>query len=375
MSEDSSERGLPHPGGTARKAPVAATAILGHELRGPLGAISAIADLMLAGGSDGDQRHRAELIRLAAGHLASVTDHLVDEASLDAGRFTARPRTFSPAALVGAVAALHAPLGAGRDVAVTARVGAGTPERFVADETRIRQVLVNLVANALRATASGWISVEVRPSETGGLVFEVGDTGSGLPAATTGEPFQPGEGSGLGLWISGRIAAALGARLALAGKPGGGTVATLEVPRAETPAAPEPEPVTADARPVLSPSRLAGAVVLVVDDNAVMRELLATLLQSLDAVPVVAASGAEALSRAIARNPAVVLLDLSLGGEDGTAVARRFKRSFGGNCPPLVAVTGYAEAPAAGLFAGHLVKPFAPRELYDLVSEVLDAAG
>lgn len=120
-----------------------------------------------------------------------------------------------------------------------------------------------------------------------------------------------------------------------------------------------------------APSRLAGRLVLVVDDSAVARSLLKTMLEGLGAVPLLTATGEDALHRARRMPPDVILVDLSLLGESGGDVARALRAMLGDACPPIVAVSALAAAPDG--FDGFLMKPFTPRELYAGLAAVLPA--
>lgn len=369
------------------------TAVVSHEIRGPLGVMTALAELLLSRDLAPEDRHLVEMIRLAGAHVVGVTDDLLAEASLGADRFRVAPAPFSPEALARAVVALWAPLMQGGDRRIDLVVEKGTPKRVVSDEARIRQILFNLVSNASRATPSGTIEVVLAPAETAGRVlFMVRDTGAGLPANFTPAPFLTASGTGaagtgLGLWISGRIAEELGGSLLLSPRPEGGAIARLELPvgnrsgrKPRTPRkrAPRksPDRTLAPGRTASDDARspLSGLRALVVEDSAVARMLLEAILSSFDMEITVAASGTEAVA-ALADRPAdVVLLDWSLNGETGAEVLEELRRTCGTAMPPVVAVTAASRLPAMDGLAGHVAKPFTPRELFGALMSALHGA-
>ncbi|MBH0238013.1 hybrid sensor histidine kinase/response regulator [Methylobrevis albus] len=379
-------------GGGAAPATPDPTAIVGHELRGPLGALLAFADMLVDRlGERPEERRLAELVRIAGAQALGIADDLVDAASLSAGRFRTHDAAFSPAGLVRRTAELYAPLARLKHARISVEVAADVPDLVVSDERRIAQILTNFIQNALKHAAASPVRLSLRRGPAAGtLWFEVADDGPGPAEAARLAPFAarpadrpPLEGAGIGLWISARIAAELGAGIRiLDGKPG--TRAVLEtaplvvaVPPATTrnpplvPGTPAPglalDGLSVPARGAPYSGRLA----LVVDDSAVSLSLTTALLASFGFEVVTARSAAEAEIVAARRMPDVVLIDWSLVGETGADVADRLVRAFGAQLPPMVAVTGIDRLPADRRFRAALRKPFAPRDLYDMLGGVL----
>lgn len=389
-----------------RKKPPTPPAVVAHEIRGPLGVVMTLAEMLLERPLADHDRETVELVRLAGAHALAVAEDLVADAGIETGRFRPVSASMSPAGVAREVAALWSPL-AGTGRTVTARVAAGTPDHIRSDARRLRQILFNLVSNATRHADRGAVTVSVSPGD-GGVLFEVRDRGSDphMHAADTSPPASDTSadagGLGIGLWISERLAGALGGRLDIGPAPGGGTLARLEIPVAPPkPAASRPKrqrsarakakaadvaadpgmatPEAAAPRPASvvpaapRPTRdwpLARRQALVVDDSAVSRMLMTAMLSSFDMSVTTVACGRDAEAFVATCRPDVVLLDWSLAGETGHDVLDRLAARLGDAMPPVVMVTAEARSPLAGV-AGHLRKPFSPRELFEVLTGAL----
>lgn len=217
---------------------------LGHEVRTPITGVMGMSELLLDGPLDPCQRRRAEAIRQAGDHLLRLLDDALDIARLEAGRLPLDPRPFEVRALVAGVCALQAPLARRRGLRFVESVEDGVPERVLGDALRIRQVLFNLLGNALKFTERGEVGlrVYVHPTSPGVLCLAVHDTGPGLRRVQCARVFgryEQGDGartaarhggSGLGLAISTELAAAMGGRIRVRSAPGRGTRFTVELP-------------------------------------------------------------------------------------------------------------------------------------------------
>jgi signal transduction histidine kinase/ActR/RegA family two-component response regulator len=350
-------------------------AMLGHELRNPLAAIANAAHILDRTGPDEAAARASAVIHRQVRHLSGLVDDLLDAARVSTGKIILRTSPVDVgASLRRLVAGLVSPRHPVRVDAESAWVSA--------DETRLDQIIGNLISNALKYTpAGGEVSARVRV-EGSDAVLEVIDTGDGIPAALLPhvfEPFVQGErtpdrthgGLGLGLALVKRLVEMHGGSVRAASKgPGRGSTFTVHLPCI---AAPPALPSSVREGTTMTPRRL-----LVVEDNADAREVLATALR-LDGHEVhEAADGHAGLAAAVRLVPDIALIDVGLPGLDGYEVAQGIRSTQAGAAMLLVALTGYGQAEdrrralAAG-FDVHLVKPVAPERLAEVLSSARSA--
>ena len=357
-------------------------AMLSHELRNPLSAITTAAGLLdLVGTTDQRSTRAQEVIARQSAHLTRMIDDLLDVARLTTGRISF---TKAPVDLAEAVQrSLDALREAGRldrhvlDVRTT-------PVVVEADATRMEQVVTNLLVNALKYTDEGGrVEVEVRAVGEE-AVIRVRDTGIGISPdllprlfdlfAQGGQTLDRSQGGlGIGLTLVRKLVELQGGRVeAWSDGPGCGSVFTITMPRllAVSPAEQHPGEVT-------NPPRLR---VLVVEDNADSRSMIRTLLEYMGHEVDEAADGATGIECALRLLPDVALVDLGLPGLDGLEVARRVRDSDVGGRMFLVAVTGYGQAAdrRKTLDAGfdvHVVKPIEMDRLREVLARAAEAAA
>jgi CheY-like chemotaxis protein len=342
-----------------------------HEIRGPLGAVVTLSELLLSRELGASERRLVELMRLAGNHALGIAEDLVTEAGYDSGRPPVVAAPFDPARLVRDLAELWSPVLYGENRGIEVRVAPGTPPLMISDETRVRQILFNLVSNATRH-ADGPITITLRPRGRS-VSFEVADSGAADGRAGSGG------GLGIGLWISRRIAEALGGRLVLTPRHGGGTIGRLTVP-ADVVATrrARPRPAASAARPEpdrthpLGPGQAdepPGRVhALVIDDNAVSRMLLSTVLGSFGIAVSAVAGGRAAADAAAKGRPDVVVVDWTLAGETGADALAKVRDVLGDIMPPAVVVSALARPPAVSGIAAVVAKPFTPGELHAAIA-------
>jgi signal transduction histidine kinase/CheY-like chemotaxis protein len=338
-------------------------AMLGHELRNPLGAIANGARL-LAVQDEATRAHARDVITRQVEHLARMTDDLLDAARAMTGKIVLQRRPLDLAdAAARAVAALQASGRAGEQRFVQRLESAWVD----GDPTRIEQVIANLLANAIKYTPAGRV-ISVSVARQGAeAVLRVADEGIGMPPALVErvfEPFVQGErpldrsfgGLGIGLTLVRRLAELHGGSASAASEgPGQGSVFTVRLPALDAPAQ--------HAAPRASGAAVHGRSVLVVEDNADARDTLKRLLELAGHTVHVAADGEAALQRLRAEHADVVLLDIGLPGMDGYELARRIRAELDTERKlVLAAVTGYGlpedrRRSAAAGFDAHLIKP------------------
>jgi signal transduction histidine kinase len=339
-------------------------AMLGHELRNPLGAISNASRLLDHPGSDAENARRArEVIARQVEHLGRLTDDLLDAGRAIMGKIVLERRTLD---LAAAVARALGTLQAGGRFPAHRLERDLKPVWVHADETRIEQIVANLVGNALKFTPEGG-TITVSTGPVGDeAVLTVRDTGVGMPPdlrARAFELFVQGDaaldrakgGLGIGLTLVKRLAELHGGVAAAASEgPGRGSTFTVRLPPVPAPAVSPSLAPQADAAP---------RDILIVEDNPDAAETLRGLLELSGHRVRVERDGPAGLRALLSSSPQIALVDVGLPGMDGYELVRRARGSLDGRRPPyMVALTGYglpedrARALASG-FDEHLTKP------------------
>jgi signal transduction histidine kinase/ActR/RegA family two-component response regulator len=353
-----------------------------HEIRTPLGGIIGLMEAVRTTPALPPRaREDATAALDAARDLTLLLDDLVG-ISATPGAPAALP--FRVDEVMEGVVTLLSARAAAAGTRLATAVSPGTPPAWRGDPSGIRQVLVNLVANALRFTSGGEVRIEARQTAAGALELRVSDTGRGIPPERMGRLFEAfawsDGGSGLGLSICRDIARRMGGTIGVESAPGRGSAfaVTLPLPEAEESEMPVSLPPVAPlAAPPVAPvpvrSDAARPVVLVVDDVPVNRRLLGALLDRAGYAHEEAADAEAALELAASRDYAAVLMDVEMPGMDGLEATRRLRALPGrASAMPVVAVTAdatgatEARARAAGMDE-YLVKPVSPDRLRGLL--------
>jgi signal transduction histidine kinase/CheY-like chemotaxis protein len=368
-------------------AKTAFVATVSHELRTPLTAIlAASTDLQRQG--DSVIRDRGAMISDAARMMRALLDDLLDLTKLEAEGMRIETVAFDPRALVRDVVGFWT-AEAQRKGLFLALTGEGSlPTEAAGDPMRLRQILNNLISNAVKFTDRGGVTLEVESAgsgETMELGLTVADTGPGLGPEQVARVFTPFDqtadsvarthgGTGLGLTISRELARLMGGDLTVANGPRGGArfTAVVQLKRASA-AAPPPEHLAIDAA---SPSGRAPRI-LVVDDHPIGRKAIAVLLQPLGAVIAEADSGEAALDALSVERFDLVMMDVTMPGIGGHEAARRLRSRPGPNrgvavlaCTGLTGREDVAACLAAGM-NGCVAKPLEAAALYAAIERVL----
>lgn len=341
-------------------------AMLGHEVRTPMTGVLGMSELLLSTDLDPEQRGHVSAIRRAGEHLLRLVNDALDLARIEAGKLQLESGEFSVHALVHDVVGLMAPLAERQGLQFSDAIDQDVPRALRGDRTRVAQILMNLLGNAIKFTERGFVSLEALPLAGGGVRFAVSDSGPGLNEEQQHRLFRRFEqaegartaarygGSGLGLAISQELAAAMGGRIDVESTPGKGTRFIVDLPLARA-----AEPVQA-----LPPSPSVEGVqplrLLLVEDDPTVAEVLTGLLRAQGHRVVHVPHGLAAMAEASAQAFDLGLLDLDLPGIDGLALARQLRAQ--GFSQPLLAVTARADAEAEPLaraagFDGFLRKP------------------
>lgn len=327
---------------------------ISHEIRTPLNVLAGISDLLPETCRDQETAEGIRLIRKAKDHILQVLNDILDLSKIEAGRMDVTAIPFSPGELAGECAALFSPQAELKGLTFSTSVGPGVPEKAVGDPLRIRQILFNLLGNALKFTSRGGLSLSVGagPDLHGQsrLLYSVSDTGPGIDPERMGNIFEPyiqgrrlssddPGGTGLGLPISRRIARLLGGELTADSIPGKGAVFTLSLPLLTGASGGKDVQKGEEETPSL-PERL---TVLAADDHPVNRTLLSKMLSRPGWQVIIASDGREALDLAEKHSPDVILLDLEMPVLDGLDAARALRELTSGNParPLILGLTGH----------------------------------
>ncbi|HEX3874086.1 MAG TPA: ATP-binding protein [Solirubrobacteraceae bacterium] len=354
---------------SADRAKSAFLAMMSHELRTPLVAVTGTLEVLALGSLDADQRVLVDIATRSARSLLGVIGDVLDFSKIEAGYLDLAPVPTGLGPLVEDFVTQHRLAAPDGVVQLRASIDPRLAPRHEVDPVRLRQVLGNLVGNALKFTREGSVSVlvevsaEAEPGTVQDVSLIVEDTGIGVSATDQRRLFEPfeqassdsarnGGGTGLGLVICRQLVDAMGGRVEMTSQLGQGTTMRVELPLTVAPDAPAGDPagdpvgdVARRALPDRGDAEREGSLVLLVEDHPVNREVLARQFAAIGFVTDTAAD-ADAAVDLFRRSPyGLVFTDIQLPGDDGYQLARRLRAveaAAGRRQAPIVALTASA---------------------------------
>ncbi|MGM0600347.1 MAG: CHASE domain-containing protein [Candidatus Rifleibacteriota bacterium] len=369
---------------------------MSHEIRTPMNAILGFAQILERDPNlSSKQREQLGSINRSGQHLLALINDILDMSKLEAGMNALKPLVFCLHDLIDDLAMMFRSRAEAKNIQFLVELGENVPYYVLADEGKIRQILINLLGNAIKFTDSGGVSMRIRveptaslPAEnekTRRLIVEVEDSGPGIPDTDLTNifaPFGQGEagglagGTGLGLPISHRLAEMMDGNIRVETKVGRGSCfrfgMLLELSE-EPPEEKRPAPrLVIGLEPGTGPFRI-----LVVDDKKTNRDLLCDLLRPLGFELRQAENGSEALTIFHEWTPHAVLMDMRMPVMDGYEATRKIKATPIGRDMPVIAVTASAfkdaeyQILATGVSA-YVRKPFRPEELLEALGDCLN---
>jgi signal transduction histidine kinase/ActR/RegA family two-component response regulator len=337
-------------------------ATMSHEFRTPMNGVVAMIDLLAKTPLDAGQKRYVEIVSRSADILLAVLNDVLDYSKLEAGTMRVEAVACDLAQIVEQLVALMSGAAAGKNIGIEAKFAPGTPTLVRTDPARLRQILLNLIGNAVKFTEQGSVSIAIDSAMledgTCELVIAVADTGIGIPAEMLPALFNRFSqadssltrrygGSGLGLAIARQLARTLGGDIEVASTQGKGSTFTLRLRVAPMR---QPAPPATFNVPAATTDLLSGPVVdaikldvLAAEDNEVNRTVVKYLLAGLGHTVTFATNGAEALVLWRQHDFDLILMDIQMPEVDGVTATRHIRASAGAKSRiPIVALTAHA---------------------------------
>ncbi len=364
---------------------------MSHEIRTPLAAISGYSELLLNSELAYDEIENAvATIRKNSDHLSTLVNEVLDLSKVETGKLEIERISFEPSEVLDCVLSIVNLTAAEKGVYLKVTVDPSVPNYIWTDPIRLRQILVNVIGNAVKFTDQGWVSIHVKafPNRIGGseLQFTVKDTGVGISADRQENLFVPFSqsdssptrkfgGTGLGLALSRKLARALGGDVVLlSSKPNIGSEFLIKVDGGTrlNQSMPMPDGLFDRTTNLLKAqnSSLEGVRILAVDDSADNRDLIRAFLRPSGALLEFAENGWEGVETALHGDFDLVLMDIQMPRLDGHQATRKLRRA--GYRKPIIAITAHAfkedrHLAFASGFDDHLTKPIERTSLYNAI--------
>ncbi|MFP4395454.1 MAG: ATP-binding protein [Anaerolineales bacterium] len=367
---------------------------MSHELRTPMNAVLGFAELMAADANlTKTQRENLAIIQRSGDHLLALINDVLDLSKIEAGQMEIRPTVFDLHLMLQGLSEMFSLRAEKKGLTLTFDLAPDVPRRIRADEGKLRQVLINLLANAVKFTKKGSVTVKANHNQTAHaeatvlLHVEIADTGVGIAPEEMAQVFetfvqtesgrQAQTGTGLGLPISREYVRMMGGELTVTSEVGVGSTFQFDIPITV---------ISAETAPSHRRRRVVGLAegqstpkILIAEDQNASQQLLHKLLAPVGFEVQIATDGAEAIARWQTWRPDLILMDIRMPEQDGLAVARQIRARPGGAETVIVAVTasGFKEDRAAILAEGcddFLRKPYREADIFDIIARHLNVS-
>jgi CheY-like chemotaxis protein len=365
---------------------------MSHEIRTPMIGVLGMTDLLRSEPLTPRQRQLADTAHRSGEALLVILNDLLDFSKVEAGQLRLEALPFNPGGVATEVVDLFAEQAGSKGLELSLAIAAGVPDQVIGDPGRVRQIMLNLVGNAVKFTERGGISLSLAADEAADrcvtLRISVRDSGIGLDEEARRRiflPFDQGEtsmsrrygGTGLGLSIVRELALLMQGDVAVESTPGGGSCFTVTLRLALNPEMTARSAATSAAVPAIY-TGASGSRVLLVEDNPTTQELMRILLQMAGVTVTTADDGETALAMLAAETVDLIFMDCQMPQLDGLEATRRLRER--GIRTPVVALTAHAyqddaeRCRAAGM-DDFLAKPFRQQELWAVLAKWLPPAS